>query len=115
MTIDLIVAWMTENKDLLRVSEVIAPRWEGGSPSMQIRIESPNWRQVKAKACVEPALGFIKEDEAQRVPAILSKSVIKRLVVQEKTRTTPSGPVAETLRILSNTPVPRTRRRRSRS
>ena len=110
MTIDLIITWLTENKDLLRVTEVIAPRGDGGPPHIQIRIESPNWRQVKARACVEPALGFIKEDEAQRVPAILSKSVIRRLNVQTKTRTTKAEPVAETI-----APVSKVRRRSSRS
>ena len=85
MKIDQIIQWMTENKDFLSITEVLAPLWDGGPPHINIRIESPTWRKVKARACVEPALGFVKEDEAQRVPAILSsKSMIRRLNVQKR-------------------------------
>ena len=77
--------WFEENKDSLRVTEILAPLWDGGPPHMTIRIESPNWKKVKSRPVIEPTLTFVKEDEAQRVPAILSKSVRKRLHVQKKT------------------------------
>ena len=91
--IDQFLPWMTENKDFLRITEIIAPLWDGGPPHITIRIESPTWRKVKARACVEPALGFVKEDEAQRVPAILSQSVKRRLYVQAETGTASPKPI----------------------
>ena len=74
-----ITKWIEENKDYLRVTEILAPLWDGGPPHMVLRIESPNWKKVKSAPVMEPTLTFVKEDEAQRVPAILSKSVKRRL------------------------------------
>ena len=80
-----LTGWIEANKDYLRVTEILAPLWDG-SPHIVIRIESPNWKKVKSDPVMDPALTSVKEDEAQRVPAILSKSMRKRLHVQEKTR-----------------------------
>ena len=86
-----LTTWIEANKDYLRVMEILAPLWDGGPPHIVIRIESPNWKKVKSAPVMEPTLTFVKEDEARRVPAILSKSVVKRLHkqgrlnVQEKT------------------------------
>ena len=88
-----LMTWLETNKDYLRVTEILAPLWDGGPPHMTIRIESPNWKKVKSTPVMEPTLTFVKEDEAQRVPAILSKSVRRRLNVQEKTRKTKENPV----------------------
>jgi hypothetical protein len=77
-----LTTWLETNKDYLRVTEILAPLWDGGPPHMTIRIESSNWKKVKSAPVMEPTLTFVKEDEAQRVPAILSKSVIRRLHVQ---------------------------------
>ena len=81
-----LMTWLETNKDYLRVTEILAPLWDGGPPHMTVRIESSNWKKVKSAPVMEPTLTFVKEDEAQRVPAILSKSVRRRHVVQEKTR-----------------------------
>ena len=86
-----LTGWIEANKDYLRVTEILAPLWDGGPPHMTIRIESSNWKKVKSAPVMEPTLTFVKEDEAQRVPAILSKSVKRRLYVQhhqEKARKT---------------------------
>ena len=81
-----LTGWIEANKDYLRVTEILAPLWDGGPPHMTIRIESPNWKKVKSDPVMDPALTSVKDDEAQKVPAILSKSMRKRLHVQEKTR-----------------------------
>ena len=88
MKIDPLIQWMAENKDLLNVTEVLAPMWEKGLPHLVIVLESSTWNRVKARACVEPALGCVKEDETKRTAwapsALLSKSVKRRLYVQTK-------------------------------
>ena len=90
-----LTGWIEANKDYLRVTEILAPLWDGGPPHMTIRIESPNWKKVKSTPVMEPTLTFVKEDEAQRVPAILSKSVLRRHHVQAQTRKAKTKPVAE--------------------
>ena len=96
MKIDPIIQWMTENKDLLNVTEVLAPMWEKGRPHLVIVLESSTWNRVKARACVEPALGCVKEDETKRTSwtpsALLSKSVKRRLYVQTKAGKTARKP-----------------------
>ena len=83
------MTWLETNKDYLRVTEILAPLWDGGPPHMTVRIESSNWKKVKSAPIMEPTLTFVKEDEAQRVPAILSKSVKRRLYVQAETGQAP--------------------------
>lgn len=102
MKIEALITWMTENKDRLTVSEILAPLW-GGNSHLLLRLESPNWLKVSSKAIVEPALSHLKSDAKETVSILLtpSKSQRKRIYVQtapkasRKSRTPSAKPVAE--------------------
>ena len=90
LTIDNLITWMTENKEHLRLTEILAPLWDGTS-HLLVRIESPAWRKVKTRVIVQPMLENIKKDEAQKVPAVLTTTTKHRKVtyVQTQSRKAP--------------------------
>ena len=83
--------WIEDNEDYLRITEILAPLWDG-SPHLTIRIESPNWKKVKTASCVEPILRLLKEDEAIRIPAILKTMGHKVIQYPKKIRQSTKQP-----------------------